>query len=173
MSDPVGWLGEAGAKYGPTGVGLLIGTAAKYGLTLSEGKQVTWGGLIADLLLLGMLGLIAILIADYFDLTGNARVLAGALAAVSSDRLVRLARDRFMRRVEDELETTAKASPATFASVPAGKGRPRSMRVEADVADSAKARAGATLKRSFGGSKQKRPPEDQIALLRQLDKEGD
>ncbi|MDE0879958.1 MAG: hypothetical protein OSB00_15050, partial [Sphingomonas bacterium] len=103
MADPLGWLGAVAAKYGPTVAGLIIGTAAKYGLTMSEGRKLTIKGVIADMLLLGMLGLIAILIADWFALAGNARVLAGALAAVSSDRLVRLVRDRFLQRADQEI----------------------------------------------------------------------
>lgn len=86
-------------KYGLTGVGLIIGTAAKYGLTLQEGQRLTWRGLIADALQLGMVGLISVGIADWASLTGDARVFSGALAAVSSDRLIRLAREQFMQRM--------------------------------------------------------------------------
>ena len=126
MADPVSWAGAAGVKYGPTAAGLLIGTAAKYGLTLSEGKRPTWKGVVADLLLLGMLGLIAIAISDAasrvvgLTVSGEMRVLVGSLAAVSSDRLVRLVRDRFMKKVETEIDATLKASPATLAEIPAG-----------------------------------------------------
>lgn len=122
MADPVNWLASVSAKYGPTAAGLVIGTAAKYGLTLTEGKPLTWRGVVGDLLLLGMLGLIAIIIADWFDLAGNARVLAGALAAVSSDRLVRLVRDRFLKRIESDLGSAIKAAPEALAIVPPGTG---------------------------------------------------
>lgn len=107
MADPLSWGAALTAKYGPTVAGLIIGSAAKYGLTLTEGRPLTWRGLLADALLLGMLGLLAILIADTFNLAGNARVLTGALAAVSSDRLVRLARDRFVRRIESDTNALA------------------------------------------------------------------
>lgn len=103
MADPVAWGQIALAKYGPTAAGLLIGTAAKYGLTLTEGRRLTWVGALSDVLLLGMLGFLAVVVSDAFALTGNARVLAGALAAVSSDRLVRLVRDRFLQRADRDL----------------------------------------------------------------------
>ena len=119
MADPVGWGPALTARYGPTIAGLIIGTAAKYGLTLTEGRKLTWRGVIADMLLLGMLGLIAIAITDWFSLTGNARVLAGALAAVSSDRLVRLARDRFLRRIDGDLAPAIRSTEA-MARVKAG-----------------------------------------------------
>ena len=121
MADPVGWGSALTTRYGPTMAGLIIGTAAKYGLTLTEGRKLTWRGVIADLLLLGMLGLIAIAITEWFALTGNARVLAGALAAVSSDRLVRLARDRFLRRLDGDGELgSAIRSAEAMAHVKAG-----------------------------------------------------
>ena len=109
MSEPINFFGLAGAKYGPTIAGMAIGTAAKYGLALSEGRRLTWRGVVADLLLLGMLGLLAIAISDAaariigVSVGTDYRVLIGSLAAVSSDRLVRLARDHFLKRVDAEL----------------------------------------------------------------------
>ena len=126
MADPVTWADAIAVKYGPTVAGLLLGTAAKYGLTLSEGQRPTWTAIAADLLLLGMLGLLAIAISDAasrvvgLTVSSDVRVLIGSLAAVSSDRLVRLARDRFMKKVEAQLDTSMKASPATLVEIPAG-----------------------------------------------------
>ena len=96
---------EAAARYGAVAIGLAIGTAARYGLALGDGKRLTWRGILADLLLLGILGLLAVIASDWAGLTGNAKVLAGALAAVSSDRLVRLVRDRFEKAATDRLDT--------------------------------------------------------------------
>lgn len=163
-------LRDAIGIYGPTSAGLAIGTAAKYGLTINEGRPLSWRGVLADLLLLGMLGLLAIAIADWLALTGNARVLAGALAAVSSDRLVRLARDRFMRRVEVETSALGDAARAAeVTKVPAGNGEPDMIGVQPGVPDSAKARVGATLQAIHRRATTTRPPEDQIEMLRNLD----
>lgn len=171
MPDPLAWLGEASAKYGPIAAGLVIGTAAKYSLTMGEGKSLTWRGVIADLLLLGMLGLLAIVIADWMSLTGDLRVLSGALAAVASDRLVLIVRDRFIRKVESDLEVTTMASPATLATLPAGSGRPASIALQGAVEDHDLARAGATLATAYAPIATTRPPEDQTALLRLLSDE--
>lgn len=169
MADPAGliegWIGRNSAII----VGLTIGTAAKYGLTLTEGRKLSWRGVIADLLLLGMLGLLAVTVADWCSLTGNARVLVGALSAVSSDRLIRLARDRFLKRVEDELSTTVAASPATATEVPAGVGLPEAVRLLPGTEDKPIARAGAALRGAFRDTTRRRPPADQIEALRRLD----
>lgn len=149
--------------------GLAIGTAAKYGLTLTEGRKLSARGAIADLLLLGMLGLLAIIIADFFHLAGNARVLVGALSAVSSDRLIRLARDRFMQKVATDIGTAVAASSSTAAMVPAGIGEPDSVVMQPGTDDTPTARAGASLKRAHRDATRQRPPTDQIDLLRRLD----
>ncbi|KQO51417.1 hypothetical protein [Sphingomonas sp. Leaf257] len=110
MSEPINFFGLAGAKYGPTIAGMVIGTAAKYGLAVTEGRRLSWRSVFADLLLLGMLGLLAIAISDAaariigVSVGTDYRVLIGSLAAVSSDRLVRLARDHFLKRVDAELD---------------------------------------------------------------------
>lgn len=102
MADSATLIGDLGAKYGPVGAGLAIGTAAKYGLTLNEGKPITWRGVVTDLLLQGALGLIAIAFSDVFGLTGNAKVFVGALAALNSARLVTWARDTFFDRAKQQ-----------------------------------------------------------------------
>lgn len=120
MSEPLTWAGAALTKYGPTVAGLAIGTAAKYGLALNEGRPLTWRGVLADLLLLGILGLLAIAISELVaqvtrtPIGTDFRVLIGSLAAVSSDRLVRLARDRFIDRVGANL--TAAIDPTDLPS---------------------------------------------------------
>ena len=123
MTEPVSIASVAGAKYGATIAGLVIGTAARYGLALSEKRKLTWRGVLADFLLLGILGLIAIAISDAaariagVSIGTDFRVLIGSLSAVSSDRLVRLARDYFLKRVSDELAAGAR----TRSIVPVGR----------------------------------------------------
>lgn len=97
-------LSDAVSRYGATIVGLVVGTAAKNGLALNEGKPITCKSLLADALLLGLLGLIAVSVSEYFGLTGNAKVLSGAMAAVSSDRLILMVRRRFEQRLTAELD---------------------------------------------------------------------
>lgn len=175
MAEPVSWTAVLAAKYGPTGIGLVIGTAAKYGLTLSEGKPLSVRGIAGDLLLLGILGFIAIFIGDVagrifgLEVSNDIRVLTGSLAAVSSDRLVRLAREYFLRRTESELARTLQASSGTSAEIPAGVGEPTAVSITPPVADAAVARASSSIRSVYDHAARKLPPEDQIGLLRQLD----
>jgi hypothetical protein len=97
-------LSEAMNRYGATVVGLALGTAAKNGLALNEGRPITWRSLLADTLQMGFLCLIAVSVSDYLGLTGNAKVLAGAMAAVSSDRLIVAVRRKFEERFAAELD---------------------------------------------------------------------
>ena len=169
MSGPVAGLQDWIVRNGAILAGLGIGTAAKYGLTLTEGRKVSWRGIAADLLLLGMLGLLAIIIADACQLTGNTRVLAGALSAVSSDRLIRLARDRFLRKIESDFGTSVGASRSTATIVPAGIGEPDAISMQPGTADDATSRAGTTLKHAYRSTTRQRLPVDQIDALRRID----
>lgn len=170
MADPLATLDDLIGRYGGTAAGLLIGTLGKYGLTLSEGRPLKWKGLLADLLLQGVLGLIAIAIGEVLGLTGNAQVFVGALAALNSDRLVRFARDRFMDKVEkSDLGVTVKAASSTAAIVPAGVGDASNVLMQPGTDDTASARAGTALRTVYRPPTQQRPPLDQIELLRRLD----
>jgi NhaP-type Na+/H+ or K+/H+ antiporter len=98
------WYYAAVQRYEAIVLGVAIGTAAKYGMTLSEGRSVTWRGVLADILLMGFVALMALVATDRLGLTGNSATLCAALFAISSDRVVRLVRERFMRRVEASME---------------------------------------------------------------------
>lgn len=91
------------SRHGAIGAGLAVGSAAKYGVWLAEGQKLSWRGLLGDVLMLGMLGLLAIVTADTLQLSGDWRVLVGALAAVSGDRLIRLASRHFLSRFDAAL----------------------------------------------------------------------
>lgn len=158
------------ARYGAIVIGLTIGTAAKYGLLLSDGKRPTLGNLLIDALLLGMLGSLAIAVSDWLHLTGNAKVLCGALVAVSSDRLIRLVRDRFLKAADGQMSRLIPSGDReAILSVPAGKGEPDAIGVQVPPTSPAE-RVGASLRRNFGRSGDRRGvPEDQIELLRKLD----
>jgi len=91
------WL----ARYGAIALGIGIGTSAKYGLALSEGKIPSWRGVIADCLLMGMVALLALFVTDRMSLSGSSATLCASLFAISSDRVIRLIRDRFERKVQE------------------------------------------------------------------------
>lgn len=165
-------IGAAISKYGAIFGGLAIGTAAKYGLLLTDGKRLTLRGALADMLLLGMLGLLAVLISDAMHLTGNARVLCGALAAVSSDRLVRLARDRFMKSAEGQMSRLLPAGEReAIMRLPAGKGDPDQIDVQVPPTTPSD-RMRSILRQSYGRNGDRPVPEDQIEQLRQLGRDS-
>lgn len=91
---------DAAARVGPIVAGLVLGTAAKYALSMIDGGRVTARVLVIDLLLQGVLALIAMAISDLAGLSGNPRVFVGALVALNSDRIVRKARDAFFDKVQ-------------------------------------------------------------------------
>ncbi|WP_174298795.1 hypothetical protein [Sphingomonas bacterium] len=92
-------LPDWAARLVPIATGLGLGTAAKYALSMMDGAKITARGLVIDLLLQGVLALIALAISDAAGLTGNARVFVGALVALNSDRIVRKVRDVFFDKV--------------------------------------------------------------------------
>ena len=90
-------------KYSALVLGLLFGTTAKYALVLAEGRKVTTRMLVIDALLIGMVAIIASNVVDRLGASGNTAAMVGALFAVSSDRVIRLVRERFLQRVDAEL----------------------------------------------------------------------
>jgi hypothetical protein len=94
----------ASARIAAPAIGVLLGTAAKYGEALKNGTRLTWRGFVGDILLLGIIVELAIAISGTFHLSGNYQVLAGALTGVTSDRLVRLAKAWFLRRFNSILD---------------------------------------------------------------------
>lgn len=93
------WYDAAVQRYGAVVLGVAIGTAAKYGMSLSEGQEVSWRGVLVDVLLMGFVALMALVATDRLGLVGNSATLCAALFAISSDRVVRLVRERFLRKV--------------------------------------------------------------------------
>lgn len=115
MADPLNTgdpLADIIHRYGPIATGLLLGTAARYGLTVSEGKPFSWRSLVADVLQMGFVGEIALLIADFWHLGGDYRVFAASLTAVGSDRIIRLARKSFLRWAEAQAHRFVPAPPS-------------------------------------------------------------
>lgn len=99
-------IGAAAAKYGATAAGLAVGTAARYGLAIKAGRRFGPKDVVADLLLQGVLALIAVFITEQLHLTGDYQALVAALVALNSERLVKLARDHFFGRVEAAVPVT-------------------------------------------------------------------
>lgn len=89
------WLETALAKYGWILLGLTFGFSAKYSLQYKRGEPVKGGEIASDLLLLPMVALIAFTIVTRAGATNEAAALSAAFCAVSADRLVKYAIDRW------------------------------------------------------------------------------
>lgn len=96
------------AKYGAVVMGWLIGTAAKYGLMLGEGRKITLKVLLIDLLLMGMVVLIARWVIARLGLNPSDAATCAALIGLASDRIIRMVRVWFLKRVDAELREHVK-----------------------------------------------------------------
>jgi hypothetical protein len=90
------------AKYGAVVLGVGAGTAAKYKLSMGEGRKLTIGEVASDLLLLPMIILIAAYVGAKLGAEPHLQAVMAAFLAVSSDRLIRLLRERFIQRVDQQ-----------------------------------------------------------------------
>lgn len=95
------------AKYGWIWVGLTFGFSAKYALLMKRGEQVQARLVVADLLLLPMVALIAYWIASWAGARAELCALLTAFCTVCADRLVKLLTDRFLQRVDSEVQAMA------------------------------------------------------------------
>lgn len=96
------------AKYGAIVMGWAIGTAAKYGLMLGEGRKISLKTLVIDLLLMGMVVLLARWVIARLGLNPSDAATCAALIGLSSDRLIRMVRVWFLKRVDAELRDHVK-----------------------------------------------------------------
>lgn len=76
------------AAHLPIIIGLALGTLGKYGMDVDRGIPVTVRKVTAQLMMLGVLGLIAEVTADAGRLAATPRALCGATAALLSSWLV-------------------------------------------------------------------------------------
>jgi hypothetical protein len=103
-------LREFFSDYAAIGVGLMIGSLAYLGRLLVEGKMPTWIQVTGYLLQMGLVGLIASIMAK--GLSSDYRALSAALLALSANEVIQLAKKRakapFLRflvhSLEDEID---------------------------------------------------------------------
>ena len=88
------------AKYGWIAAGIIFGFAAKYGLLMKRGKKITMRMVVADMLLVGMVSLIAFNLVARMSVEGEIAALIASLVAVGADRAVRIMTDRFWAQVD-------------------------------------------------------------------------
>jgi len=105
------------AKYGAVLMGWLIGTAAKYGLMLGEGRRITLKVLLIDLLLMGMVVLLARWVIARLGLNPSDAATCAALIGLASDRIIRMVRVWFLKRVDAELRDHVKGEVRQAAQI--------------------------------------------------------
>lgn len=109
---------DAAVRYGSIALGLLIGLGAKYGVAINDGERVTWRTVLADALMLGMLGVIAIGTSDMLAISNvNLRVFVGAISALLSARLIKMVRDKAFNRAERATDDMLGPARATYQQI--------------------------------------------------------
>lgn len=98
------WIEAAFAKYAWVWIGLTFGLAAKYALLIKRGIKIRASLIFADVLLLPMVALIAYQATHRLGATEESAALLTAVATVGADRLVKLYTERFLQRVDAELQ---------------------------------------------------------------------
>lgn len=98
------WVEAAIAKYGWIAAGILFGFGAKYGLLMKRGKPITFRMIAADMLLVGMVSLIAFNLVARMGVEGEIAALIASLVAVGADRAVRIMTDRFWAQVDAAMD---------------------------------------------------------------------
>lgn len=91
------------AKYGAVVVGVGIGTAAKYRLNMGEGRVVTRKEVLADLLLVPFVIMLAAYVGTKLSADPHLMAIIASFMSLSADRLIRMLRERFLQRVDQEV----------------------------------------------------------------------
>ena len=86
----------AGDQLAQTGLGLLIGTAARYAMRIQDRLHIGWREIAADVLLLGLNGFITYTVVERLGATGKGAILTAAMFGIAQDRVIRA----FLRRSE-------------------------------------------------------------------------
>jgi len=98
------WFDAFVSKYGAVFMGIGVGTTAKWALVLAEGRNLTWRMVTIDFLLAPMVALLTVYLSVRVGMDPQTGAMLGALFAVTSDRVVRLVRVRFLQKVDEELQ---------------------------------------------------------------------
>lgn len=99
------WFDAFVAKYGGIAFGIAVGTTAKWALVMAEGRSLTWRMVAIDFLLAPMVALLTVYLTAKLGMDPQGGAMLGALLAVTSDRVVRLVRVRFLQKVDQEFES--------------------------------------------------------------------
>lgn len=126
------WLSSQLDAYKPILIGLLIGTGAKYGMSMSEGRKVTFRDVVIDILQMAMLALAAKAAIEQVNLSEGAKLLLCAVFALSGQRVLNLAKTKFNKQlsgVEGAIDGTRGGAVVELGDMPEHSGQPQSITV--------------------------------------------
>ena len=87
-----------GDQLAQTGLGLAIGTAARYAMRIQDRLPIGRREILADILLLGINALLTLFVIERLGTTGKGAILTAALFGIAQDRVIRALRQRFEKR---------------------------------------------------------------------------
>ena len=152
-----------GDQLAQTGLGLAIGTLARYAMRIQDRMAIGWREIVADVMLLGINALLTLYVIERLGATGKGAVLTAALFGIAQDRVIRVLRRRMEKRAaaieaalfgeEPPAETPAPPAVSTAVSTPEPHG------------------LGKDLRATYEAPTIEPLPDDQADLLDKLDKE--
>lgn len=148
-----------GDQLAQTGLGLAIGTMARYAMRIQDRLPIGPREIIADILLLGMNAMLTLVVIERLGATGNGAVLTAALFGIAQDRVIRVLRRRMEKRA-------AAIEAALFGEEPEPEA-PAGLVLRPLALDQG---LGRTLRTAFREPTETPAPEDQIELLRKLER---
>lgn len=91
------------AKYGPVVIGVVLGSAAKYGRALALGEPITKRQIIGHFMMMGVVGLAASMAVNVAGITDPSAVaFASAVFAIASNDIVKYIATRAWKRFFQE-----------------------------------------------------------------------
>ena len=147
-----------GDQLAQTGLGLTIGTMARYAMRIQDRLPIGPREIVADILLLGINAVLTLFVIERLGATGKGAVLTAALFGIAQDRVIRVLRRRMEKRAtaleaaifgEEPVKETAPTKPRRHEPHSLGKG----------------------LRHAFREPVETRQPRDLTNLIDKLDEE--
>lgn len=101
------WIEAACIKYLPILLGVGAGTAARYRLSMSRGRPLTWREVLSDLLIMPFIILLAGYASGKVGADPETAGMIGAFLGLTAIQATWMLRERFLQRFDAELEARA------------------------------------------------------------------
>ena len=148
-----------GDQLAQTGLGLAIGTLARYAMRIQDRMAIGWREIVADVMLLGINALLTLYVIERLGATGKGAVLTAALFGIAQDRVIRVLRRRMENRAAAIEAALFGEGPPTETPAPPAAPKPEPHGLGED------------LRATYQTSTTEPLPADHADLLDKLDKE--